>query len=97
MIKKLEMAGLGYHVDANKTTDRLGKTILITIHVIYQRIPIYIFPPGPVYPYIPEIGFRSLITQNSDQVKNSLAIFYCSWVKWPFINIIVAEFCVTVF
>ena len=25
LIRKLEQAGLGYHVDADKTTDRLGK------------------------------------------------------------------------
>lgn len=25
LIKRLEQAGLGYHVDADKTTDKLGK------------------------------------------------------------------------
>ena len=25
MIRKLEMAGLGYHIDADKTRDRIGK------------------------------------------------------------------------
>ena len=38
LIRKLEQAGLGYHVDADKTTDRLGK-----MSCIYSRI----FQAGP--------------------------------------------------
>ena len=33
LIQRLEKAGLGYHVDAEKTTDRLGKFVYI-VYVI---------------------------------------------------------------
>ena len=29
LIKRLEQAGLGYHVDADKTTDRLGNFMVL--------------------------------------------------------------------
>ena len=31
MIKRLENAGLGYHVDADKTIDKLGEAVLVFI------------------------------------------------------------------
>ena len=30
LIKRLEQAGLGYHVDAEKTTDRMGQLVCIS-------------------------------------------------------------------
>lgn len=31
LIQRLEQAGLGYHVDADKTTDKLGNNLLVFI------------------------------------------------------------------
>lgn len=31
MIQRLERAGLGYHVEADQTTDKLGKTYIFVV------------------------------------------------------------------
>ena len=44
MIKKLEQAGLGYHVDADKTTDRLGRVPMRRLVYRVQPLPQSLFP-----------------------------------------------------
>ena len=44
MIKKLEQAGLGYHVDADKTTDRLGRVPMRRLVYRVQPLPQSLLP-----------------------------------------------------
>ena len=44
MIRKLEMAGLGYHIDADKTRDRIGKIPLRRLVYRVKEIPASMFP-----------------------------------------------------
>ncbi|VDI62833.1 Hypothetical predicted protein, partial [Mytilus galloprovincialis] len=44
LIKKLEMAGLGYHVDADKTTDRLGRVPMRRLVYRVQPLPQSMLP-----------------------------------------------------
>ena len=44
MIRKLEMAGLGYHIDAEKTRDRIGKIPLRRLVYRVKEIPASMFP-----------------------------------------------------
>lgn len=37
MIKQLEKAGLGFHVDAKKTTDRMGSLKIYQKHIICSQ------------------------------------------------------------
>ena len=44
LIKKLEQAGLGYHVDADKTTDRLGRVPMRRLVYRVQPLPQSLLP-----------------------------------------------------
>ncbi|XP_053396012.1 E3 ubiquitin-protein ligase rnf213-alpha-like [Mercenaria mercenaria] len=44
LIKKLEMAGLGYHVDADETTDRLGRVPMRRLVYRVQPLPLSLLP-----------------------------------------------------
>ncbi|KAL3881507.1 hypothetical protein ACJMK2_027939 [Sinanodonta woodiana] len=44
LIKRLEQAGLGYHVDSNKTTDRLGRVPMRRLVYRVQPLPLSLLP-----------------------------------------------------
>ncbi|KAL3881508.1 hypothetical protein ACJMK2_027940, partial [Sinanodonta woodiana] len=58
LIKRLEQAGLGYHVDANKTTDRLGRVPLRRL--VYRVQPL----PQSLLPLVWDFGQLNTQTEN---------------------------------
>ena len=47
MIRKLEMAGLGYHIDADKTRDTIGKIPLRRL--VYREVQLNLTPEIEVF------------------------------------------------
>ncbi|WAR07285.1 R213A-like protein [Mya arenaria] len=76
LIRKLEQAGLGYHVDADETTDRLGRVPMRRLVYRVQPLPQSLLPLvwdfGQLNTQIEELYIRQMVRRyiNDDRLPN---------------------------
>ncbi|XP_052808691.1 E3 ubiquitin-protein ligase rnf213-alpha-like isoform X2 [Mya arenaria] len=76
LIKKLEQAGLGYHVDADETTDRLGRVPMRRLVYRVQPLPQSLLPLvwdfGQLNTQVEELYIRQMVRRyiNDDRLPN---------------------------
>ncbi|XP_052808680.1 E3 ubiquitin-protein ligase rnf213-alpha-like isoform X1 [Mya arenaria] len=76
LIKKLEQAGLGYHVDADETTDRLGRVPMRRLVYRVQPLPQSLMPLvwdfGQLNTKVEELYIRQMVRRyvNDDRLPN---------------------------
>ncbi|XP_062573652.1 E3 ubiquitin-protein ligase rnf213-alpha-like, partial [Saccostrea cucullata] len=73
LIKKLEQAGLGYHVDADKTTDRIGRLPMRRLVYRVQPLPQSMIPLvwdfGQLSPDVEKLYIRQMVIRYINQNK----------------------------